>query len=547
MPVLAELPRYSVSTGWRDLLAGLTVAGLSVPAAMAYGQLAGLTAANGLYMLILPIVAYALLGSSRQLVVGPEGSIATLVAAAILPIAVAGSEDAIAAAGVLSIVVAACFTVAWLLRLGWVADYFSRPVLIGYIHGVAVVLVVSQLGKLLGVPLEARDPIPQVREVLGELSAVSGQTVLLSLVTLSGLMLARFRASRMPASLIAVVVAIAVSWAFDLSAQDIATVGSVPQGLPEIGLPALSSVQVLELIPAAVGIFLASFADGILTARSFAGKNGQHIRASQEMLAFGVANAAAGISGGFPIGASGSRTTVNDDMRARTQLAGAVAAGAVIIVLLFLTKPIAYLPEAVLGAIIVSAAVGLVDRSAWRSIAPDRIELWIGIATAVGVVLIGVLYALIIAFLLTLFDAVRRSAQPHDAVLGWLESQGRYADVSVHPSATVTPGVVVYRLDDRLFYANARYVEGRVREAIDGADYTVTTLVFDAEATTHVDSSGVAALGHLQAGLDKEGITLVLARVKSPVKVLFDKAGLSSTIGEANFFPTVRAAVDAVA
>ena len=287
-----------------------------------------------------------------------------------------------------------------------------------------------------------------------------------------------------------------------------------------------------------------SFADGILTARTFAGKRNQHIRANQELLAFSGMSAAAGITQGFPLGASGSRTAVNDQMGARTQVAGFVAAGAIAIVLLFLTTPMSYLPSAVLGAVIVSAAIGLVDLDAWRGLATvSRFEVGLAATTVVGVAVLGVLQALTIAVALSIVDVVRRSAQPHDAVLGWVDRLGRYANVQLHRSARVTPGVVVYRLDDRLFFANARYVKGRVREAVRGAPDPARWLVFDAGSVAHVDSTGVEALGELTGELRRDGVALVVARMRPYVHESLSAAGVAGVIGEDRFFPTVRAAV----
>ena len=371
LPVTGELPRYRAPSARRDLVAGVTVAALAVPSAMAYAEVAGLSPVNGLYALLLPTVAYVLLGSSRQLIVGPEGSISTLVAVAILPLAVAGSPEATELAGMLALLVAACFAIAWVLRLGWLADYFSRPVLVGYIHGVAVILIIGQLGKLLGISIDATEPLRQLWEALGELDTVSGATVAVAAVALAALFALRAVMPRLPAALIVVVVSIALSWALDLEAHGIAIVGPIPAGLPSFELPTPGLDDVVSLIPAALGIFLVSFADEILTARSFAGKHGQHVRASQELLAMGAGNAAAGLTQGFSIGASGSRTAVNDDMGARTQIAGLVGAATVALILLFLTEPVQYLPKAVLGAVIVFAAIGLVDPQAWRASRPS--------------------------------------------------------------------------------------------------------------------------------------------------------------------------------
>jgi SulP family sulfate permease len=546
MPVAGELPRYRARTARGDLIAGVTVAALAIPSAMAYAEVAGVSPVNGLYALLLPTVAYVLLGSSRQVVIGPEGSISTLVAAAILSLAVAGSPDAAELAAMLALLVAACFALAWVLRLGWIADYFSRPVLVGYIHGVAVILVIGQLGKLLGLSIDALNPLPQLWEVVRELGSVSGATLALGAIALATLLVLGRVMPRLPAALLVVVAAIGLSWALDLEARGIAVLGPIPAGLPSFVLPSPAWQDVVHLLPAAVGIFLVTFADEILTARSFAGKHNQHVRASQELLALGAANAAAGVSQGFSIGASGSRTAVNDSMGARSQIAGVVAAATVLVILLFLTEPVQYLPKAVLGAVIVSAAIGLVDVDAWRRLAAvDHVEVAIAGVTTACVVVFGVLEALGVAVGLSVIDTVRRSASPHDAVLGWVDRLGRYADVSLHRSATVTPGVVVYRLDDRLFFANARYFKARVREAIRGARTPVSWLVFDAEAVTHADSTGLEALEKLAKDLGRDEITLVVARLRTHMEEQFELSGLTDVIGPEHFYPTVHGAVEA--
>jgi SulP family sulfate permease len=545
VPVAGVLPTYRPRSARRDVVAGVTVAALALPAAMAYAEVAGVSPVHGLYALLLPALAYALFGSSRQLIIGPEGSISALVAAAVLPLAAAGSDAAAETAAMLALLVGSCFLLARLVRLGWIADYFSRPVLIGYIHGVAVVLIVGQLGKLLGIPVDARDPLPQLAEVIRELGDASGATILVGGIALVSLLAMRRFVPLLPAALIVVTVSIGASWAFDFSGRDVAILGPIPSGLPSFDIPSLPAATVLELLPAAIGIFLVSFADGILTARSFAGKHDQSVQANQELVAFGTANIAAGLTQGFSIGASGSRTAVNDSMGARTQISGLVAAAAVAVVLLFLTEPMQYLPKTVLAAVIISAAIGLVDAEAWRAIASvGRVEVVIAAVTMAGVVLFGVLQALIVAVALSVLDTVRRSAQPHDAVLGWTERLGRYANVELHPSATTTPGVVVYRLDDSLFFANARYVKGRIREAVRGAPEQVNWLVFDAEAMNHLDATGVEALEDIERLLARDDITLLLARMKGPLEARLEGTSFGASMGQDRRFPTVRAAVE---
>ncbi len=546
VPVSQDVPTYRPASAARDLLAGLTVAALAVPSAMAYGQLAGLSPVNGLYALLLPTVAYVFLGSSRRLVIGPEGATSTLVFAAILPLAAAGSEEAVELASMLALLVGGCFLLARVLRIGWIADYFSRPVLIGYLHGIAITLVVAQLSKLLGLDVDASEPLDRLWEMAQELDDVSGATVALSGVALAALICLRRFLPILPGALIVVAAAIGVSWALDLGDHGIALVGPVEGGLPRPTFPTPPLGDVVELLPAAAGLFLVAFADEILTARAFAGKRREHVRASQELLTMGVANAAAGLTQAFSIGASGARTAVNDAMGVRTQFAGLFAAGAVVAILLFLTGPIQYLPQAILASVIVVAGIGIVNRAAWKALAAiDRVEVAIAGVTTACVVFFGVLEALVVAVGLSIIDTVRRSAQPYDAVLGWVPSIQGYRNVAIHPSALVTPGVVVYRLDDRLFFANAGYVKGRVREAIRAAPTETSWFVFDAEAVNHVDSTGMEALLDLARDLRQEGIRLVVARLRSRMKPDFDVAGLTDEIGAEHFYPSVKHAVDA--
>jgi SulP family sulfate permease len=544
LPALTQLRGYRLGTGRRDLLGGITVAALAVPSAMAYAELAGLSPVNGLYALLLPTLAYVLFGSSRQLVVGPEGSISALVAVSVLAFAAAGSPDAAELAAMLALLVGACYLIALVLRLGWLADYFSRPVLIGYIHGVAVVLIIGQLGKLTGIGISASDPIPQLVEAAREIGNVSGATLAVGAVALAVMLPLRWLAPRFPAALVVVVAGIALSAWLNLDQHGVAVVGHIPSGLPSLKFPTPPLNQVFDLVPAALGLFLVSFADEILTARSYAQRRGDRIDVGQELRAMAAASAAAGVSQAFPVGASGSRTAVNESMGARTQVSALTAAIAVVAILLFLTAPIAHLPKAVLGAAIVSAAVGLVDISAWRALAAvDRVEVAIAAITTLGVVLVGVLEAVVFAVGLTILDAVRRSARPGDAVLGFDPVLGRFADVAEHPDARIVPGIVVYRLDDRLFFANARYVTRRMREAVRGAPTKSHWLVLDAEAIAHIDTTGMEALGRLVDELRDDDVSLVVARIRTSLKMLVHDAGLDAQIGDERFYPTVQAAV----
>jgi high affinity sulfate transporter 1 len=543
LPVAEHVRTYRGKTLSRDALAAVTVAALALPAAMAYAELAGLPLVVGLYTLLLPAVAYAVFGSSRQLIVGPEGAIAAMVGAALIPMT-PDPEQRASLAALLALLVGAAYIVALLVRLGWVADYLSRPVLVGYMQGVAVVMIVGQLGKLFGLSISAETPPGQVIEVMREFGQVSWPTVAVGMSCLVLLLLARWLTPKLPAPLIVVVLAIAASAVFGLAAYGVATVGDIPAGLPSLTLPDLHLKAILDLVPVALGIFFVSFSDEIQVARSFSGRHGQHIRADAELAAMGAASLAASISQGMPIGASGSRTAVNDQMGGRTQLSGLLAAGVITLVLLFLTAPMQYLPKATLGAVIVTASIGLIEVGAWPGLARvSKFEVAIAAITMIGVIAVGVLQALLLAVALAVIDAIRRSATPHDAVLGRVERLDRYADVRFHPSATVVPGVLVYRLDDRLFFANVNYVQSRLREAIAGAPTPVHWLVFDAEGLSHVDATGVEFLTDLIESLRKEHITFVFARLKSPMVEHLTEAGVVDILGEDQLYPTVHAAV----
>jgi SulP family sulfate permease len=543
VPAAEHVRGYRGKTLGRDALAGVTVAALALPAAMAYAELAGVPPVVGLYTLLLPAVAYAFLGSSRQLIVGPEGAIAAMVGAALIPMTPDPNQRASLAA-TLALLVGAAYLLALLARLGWIADYLSRPVLIGYLQGVAVVMIIGQLGKLLGLSISAETPPGQVIEAIREIGQVSWPTVAVGTACLALLLLGRWLTPKLPAALVVVALTIAVSAALGLAAYGVAEVGEIPAGLPSPTLPDLHLRTLVELVPAALGIFFVSFSDEILVARSFAGRHGQHVRADAELTGLGAASLAASISQGMPIGASGSRTAVNDEMGGRTQASGLLAAGVIALVLLFLTAPMQYLPTATLGAVIVTASIGLIDPNAWRGLARvSKVEVAIAAITMIGVITVGVLQALLLAVALTVIDAIRRSAQPHDAVLGRVDRLDRYADVRFHPSATVTPGVLVYRLDDRLFFANVNYVQSRLREAIAGAPTPVHWLVFDAEGLSHVDATGVDFLTDLIASLRKENITFVFARLKSPLVEHLTEAGVLELIGKEHVYPTVHAAV----
>ncbi|MDP2013074.1 MAG: SulP family inorganic anion transporter, partial [Actinomycetota bacterium] len=543
-PLTSSLKGYSTGRLRIDATAGLTVAALALPAGMAYAELAGLPVTAGLYALLLPVLIYAGLGATRRGVIGPEGAVALLVATALAPLAIAGSAEYTTLAAALAIAVGCIFILARLLHLGWLADYFSQSVLVGYISGVAILMALGQLSKLTGVSSDAEGDIRVALDILAHLNDANVWTVAVALMSLAVLVLLQRFAPRMPGALIVVILGMFFSWALDLASHGVALTGPIPAGLPELERPNIDGTELTSLIVPAIAIFLVSFADAILTARSFAAKHRETVDADQELLAFGAASVASGFSQGMPIGASGSRTAVNDSMRATSQVSGVVGFTAIALILLFLTAPIQYLPSAVLGAVILFASLRLIDVEQWRSLArSSRSEVAIAAITALFVITIGVLAAIAVAVVLSIVDVIRRVAAPDDAVLGWSESEGRYSDVRSHPQAVVAPGVVVYRLIGRLFFANAHFFKRRVWSAVDGAPKPVAHIVLDASAISGLDASAVDAVAEVHAGCLARNITLEIAQAPSELRNRFDETGLTDIIGAEHFHPTVLAAV----
>lgn len=544
VPFARSLAGYSRARIRSDVLAGVTVAALALPSAMAYAQLAGAPVSSGLYALLLPVVAYAVFGSAPRLVIGPEGTVSLLVATAIAPLAASGTDEYAALAAMLALLVGLVFLVARLVRLGWVADYFSQAVLVGYITGVAVVLVLGQLGKLVGVSSDEDGAIREALDILTSLDRADAETVVLAAASLLLLVgLARV-SKRIPAALVLVVLGIAASWALDLESAGVAVTGPVPSGLPSFAVPDVSRADLGTLLAAAGAIFLVAFSDSILTARSFAARRHEVVDANQELLAHGIAQLTSGVTQGIPVGTSGSRTAVNDDMAATSQVSGLTAAAMIAVILLFLTGPIQYLPSAVLGAVIVFAASKLIDPDQWRSLArSSRTEVVIAAVTSLVVVTIGVLLAIAVAVVLSVADVIRRAARPDDAVLGWSEADARYVDVTDHPDAGVSDGVVVYRIQDRMFFANAHFFKRRLWAAVDGAPKPVRHVILDASFISDIDASAEGALREVVDGLLERNIELHVARAAVELRQRLDEVGLTELIGPDHFHATISSAV----
>ena len=546
VPFARSLSTYSSARLRTDVVAGVTVAALALPSAMAFAELAGVPVSAGLYALLLPVLAYAVFGSAMQVVIGPEGTVALLVATAIAPLAVSGSTEYAALAAMLALLVGLVFLAARLMRLGWIADYFSQAVLVGYITGVAIVLILGQLGKLVGISSGEDGAVREVLDILGHLDEANGTTVVVAAVAIGLLFTAARISKRIPGALVLVILGIATSWVLDLASRGVATTGPVPAGLPSLDVPDVSGSDLRTLATGAAAIFLVAFADSILTARSFAARHHQLVDANQELLALGLAQLSSGVTQGLPVGTSGSRTAVNDDMGATSQVSGLTAAAVIALILLFLTAPIEYLPSAVLGAVIVFAALKLIEPEQWRALTrSSRAEAVIAVITAVFVISVGVLQAIVIAVVLSVADIIRRAARPADAVLGWSAEENRYVDVTDHADAGITPGVVVYRIQDRMFFANAHFFKRRLWAAVDGAPKPVHDVILDASSISDIDASAQEALREVIGGLRQRNIRLRIARATTELRLELDAVGLTDVVGADHFHGTITTAVDA--
>jgi len=408
------------------------------------------------------------------------------------------------------------------------------------------VLILGQIGKLVGLSSDEDGAIREAIDIASRFGDANGATVLVATVSILLLVVAARISKRIPGALVLVVLGIAASWALDLASEGVAVTGPVPSGLPSLAVPDVSRSDMGTLVAAAVAIFLVAFSDSILTARSFAARHHEVVDANQELLAFGFAQAASGVTQGIPVGTSGSRTAVNDDMGATSQVSGLAAVAVIAVILLFLTAPIEYLPSAVLGAVIVFSASKLIVPDQWRSLArSSRAEIVIAATTAVFVVTIGVLQAIVVAVILSIADVIRRAARPADAVLGWSSGQDRYVDVSDDLDAGIAPGVVVYRIQDRLFFANAHFFKRRLWAAVDGAPKPVRHVILDASFISDIDASAEVALREVIDGLRERNIELHVARAAVELRGRLDDVALTDAIGAGHFHATVTAAVEA--
>ena len=446
----------------------------------------------------------------------------------------------------LALLVAAFCVLGRLFRLGALADLLSRPVLVGYLAGIACIMVASQLGKLLGIPEDVDGFFAELREVLGRLDEMHGPTAALGLITLTVMLIAAAVAPRAPVALLGMLGATAVTAMLDLSDHGVRLVGAIPAGVPVPSLPDVGTADLTTMLAPALGIAFVAYTDNILTGRAFASRHGATIDPQRELLALGAANLGAGLLQGFPVSSSGSRTAIVDSMGGRTQLAGLVTVACTLAALLTLRPVLAAFPLAGLAAVVVYAATRLVDVPELVRFARfRRSELVLAVTTTAGVLVLDVLLGILVAIALSVLDLLRRVARPHDAVEGTVPGLAGMHDVDDYPSAEQVPGLLVYRYDSPLFFANADNFLSRARAAVDDATTPVRWFLLNVEANVEVDITGADALEMLRADLEQRGIVFALARLKQDLRDQLSRTGLLEQIGEDHIFLTLPTALDA--
>ncbi len=558
-PVLAGVEQFrGYRRAWlsRDLLAGLTVAAYLVPQVMAYAEVAGLPPVTGLWAIIGPLAVYAVLGSSRHLSVGPESTTALMTATTLMPLAAGDPARYASLAASLAILTGAVCVVGRLLRLGFLADLLSRPVLIGYMAGVALIMIVGQLNKITGIPVSGEGFLVELTSFVNHIGQVRWSTVVLSAVLVLALFGSQKFAPRVPGPLITVVLAAAIVGLFSLQDHGIEVVGAVPIGLPRPALPSLSIDDLSILIIPAVGVAFVGYTDNVLTARAFALRQDHRpIDANQEWTALGTANVSSALFHGFPVSSSGSRTAIAVAVGARTQLYSLVAMLVVLITLLVAGPLLALFPRPALGALVVYAAVQLIDVAELKRIGSfRRSELLIATVTTLAVVGMGVIVGILVAIGLSVVDLLRRMARPHDGILGYVPGVAGMHDIDDYPTARRIPGLLVYRYDAPLCFANAENFRRRALAAVDSrqqrrgdsaADHHVVEwFILNAEANVEIDITGADALHQLTRELDKRGITFAMARVKQDLLTDLRSAGIVDKIGSERVYPTLPTAVE---
>lgn len=546
LPVVQLCRGYQREWFRPDLLAGISVCVVMIPSVIAYAELAGLAPVHGLYAALAGILGYALFASSRQVIAGPDAAVALLVGTGISVMAADDPARAPVLAAMVALLGGALMLLASQLRVGVIADFLSKPVLVGYLTGAALILVSTQLGKLFGFKVTGHNFFALLAGLIARVGETHGLTLVLGLgliLVLEGL---RRFAPKIPGALVVFVLALVVSVVFNLPAHGVAVVGPVPHRLPGLRVPELSLDTIRQLLPAAIGISLLTFPEGILLARAFAAKNRYEVRPNQELLALSVANLAAGLFQGFSVGASQSRTTVNDAAGGKTQMASLVAAGALILFLLFLTPLLKPLPEVALASILIFSGIHLVEVAAYRSLLQiSRSGFLIAVLVTAGVLVVGVIPGMLIGVMISLIAVLGKMARPADAVLHEVPGTGKFHDVGEVPEAQTVPGLIAYRFYAPLFFANADHFVERIRGLIASNATPVRWVLVDMQAVTDIDVTAAAAVSRLREELEARGIALKIARANRPLREKLARIGLGEQLDKCHLFPSVHAGVAA--
>lgn len=530
-PIFRSLDGYRWSWLPKDLGAGALIVAVAIPLSMGMAEVAGMPPVTGLYCCLLPLVAYALLGSSRQLVIALDASTAAMLAAAVAPLA-SGPERYAQLAALVALLVGVMLIVAGTIRIGFLADFLSEPLLIGYQAGLAIVVASSQLPKLLGIPVESGTTLGSFAEIVTHVDQTDLATLAIGLGCIAMILIARGIGPAVPGALIALAAsALAVSI---LEPEGVAVLGTLPQGLPTLGLPSLSAKDVADLWMPAVAIAFIAAADTIVSSRAFARRGGYSVSADADMVGLGAANIASGVSGGISVSASAARTAVAESVGSRSQVAGVAAAAMMALVLVALTPLMTDVPQPALAAVVLVAIARLVEvgrlRTLWRV---SRAEFAIAATTTLGAVIFGLLEGIVIAVVLYLFQLMRRLTRPHDAVVGWLEGRAGTFDIARFPDAQTEPGLLVYRFEGPLFTANAPWFAKRVRSLVD-REPGIRWLAFEMAAVTDVDVTAASVLEELTDDLKGQGVRVVICDVLA--HVMDQLRASSGSQGQTAFF-----------
>ena len=528
----------------RDALAGITLASMNIPQVLGYTRIAGTPVVTGLYTVLLPLIAFAVFGSSRHLVVAADSATAVIFASGLSHMAPVASERYMALVGMVALMTAALLLIARIFRLGFLADFLSRTVLVGFLAGVGVQVGSAMLGDMLGLAVNAHRTLPQLDQVAHGLTSIHWPTAAISMAVVALILTGRRYAPRIPVPMFVVLGAIAGSFVWDLAGRGVAVVGPVPGGLPSLGLPGVAWSDALTLLPIAASCFVMIVAQSAVAARAFAIRHHERVDADADILGLAAANAAAGISGAFVVNGSPTQSAMGERAGARSQVAQVVMAGVVALVLLFATGPLQFLPRCVLAGIVFTVAVGLVDISGLASIRKESPgEFALALATAAAVALIGVEQGILLAVALSLMRHVRHSYRPHSIVLA-PDAGGRWVPTEVAPGIQTEPGLIVYRFGADLFYANEARFADEVRSLVEHAPVPVRQLVIDASAITDIDYSAARSVRDLIETLAARGVMVVFGRVNRYLRSDMDRHGITAAVGASRIFGTLHEALE---